>query len=175
MRRAPGLIDISRREFCAFACLGLALPACIDNDASAIKTGGLDGSDTTKPPDAGTVQQGDAGIAATCSGSFIDVGLPSSFVLNTPKYFSSNSFFVVRDAMGLYALTSRCSHQQVTLTIQSTKFHCNAHGADFKFDGSVIDGPTSKVLVHYAMCTMSSGHVGVQPSMTVSASTRLVA
>ena len=49
--------------------------------------------------------------------------------------------FIVRDANGLYALTSRCPHQGVTLSAQTStsKFHCNAHGADFTFNGAVID------------------------------------
>ena len=174
MKRAPGLIDISRREFCAFACIGLVVPACIDNDAGAIQTGGLNGSDGSKPPDAGTSQQ-DGAVTGSCGGSFVDVGTPASFVLNMPKYFSANALFVVRDANGLYALTAKCSHQHVICNVQSTKFHCPAHGADFTYNGAVIDGPTSTPLVHYSMCTITGGHVGVQPSMTVSAATRLVA
>ena len=48
--------------------------------------------------------------------------------------------FIVRDAGGLYAVSSRCTHQGVTLTAQSTKFHCAAHGADFSLTGAVPDG-----------------------------------
>jgi Rieske Fe-S protein len=188
MRRADGLIvhsrpesqNVSRREFCAFACLGAAfLAACTDNDAGAIQTGGLNGSDGTMPPDGSSPPTdgngGDSGTGATCAGTNTDVGLASSFITNKPKYFSSGNFFVVRDANGLYALTARCTHQGVTVSDTGTKFHCNAHGADFTYNGAVIDGPTSTALKHYAMCTLAGGHVAVQTQTVVSASTRLVA
>jgi nitrite reductase/ring-hydroxylating ferredoxin subunit len=181
MRRAKGLVDISRREFCAFTCLGLALPACLDNDHGAIQTGGLTGSDGTLLPDASVpgdgMMGGDGGVAATCSGTFFDVGAASSFVLNQPKMFGSpNYIIVVRDAGGLYAMTSKCTHQHVIVNAwNGTSFHCNAHGADFRIDGSVLDGPTSKTLPHYAMCTIAGGHVGVETTMTVSSTQRLVA
>ena len=173
---------LSRRDFCAYACLGAAFAGCIDGGSGAVQTGGLNGSDGTLPPDSGTILPPDGGGSGSgsavgqCVGTNVDVGLASSFVANVPKAFGSpNYFFVVRDANGLYALTSKCSHQHVVLTPTSTQFHCNAHGADFTFNGAVIDGPTSKALVHYAMCTLPNGHVGVQTAMTVSASTRLVA
>jgi nitrite reductase/ring-hydroxylating ferredoxin subunit len=183
VRRAKGLVDISRRDFCAFACLGIALPACLDGDHGAIQTGGLTGSDGTLLPDAsvpgdGMQGGGDGGVAASCSGSFFDVGAASSFVLNQPKQFNSpNYIFVVRDAAGLYAMTTKCPHKQVILNNYSgSTFFCPAHGAQFHLDGSVLPfGPTSKSLTHYAMCTISGGHVGVETSMIVSATQRLVA
>ena len=185
MRRASGLrsldappsFELSRRDFCALACLTLAT-SCVDGNTRAIETGGLDGSDGTLPPDASTIiPPGDGGVVAgACSGTNIDVGLATSFVANIPKLFASpNYFYVIRDSNGLYALTSKCSHQHVQLNISGTQFHCPAHGADFTFNGAVIDGPTNKVLVHYAMCTLPNGHVGVQTAMQVTAATRLVA
>jgi len=188
MRRASGLrsldaptaIDLSRREFCTFACLGVAFAGCVDGDTGAVQTGGLNGSDGTLPPDAagsGSGSNPDGGtMAGACSGTNVDVGLASSFVANVPKAFGSpNYFFVVRDSNGLYALTSKCSHEHVVINVSGSQFHCPAHGADFTFNGAVIDGPTNKALVHYSMCTLPNGHVGVQTAITVSASTRLVA
>jgi nitrite reductase/ring-hydroxylating ferredoxin subunit len=182
MRRAKGLVDISRREFCAYTCLGLALPACLDGDRGAIQTGGLTGSDgnplpDARPPGDGMMQGGDGGTGATCTGTFFDVGAASSFVLSTPKMFGSpNYLIVVRDGGGLYAMTSKCTHQHVVVNPwDGSSFHCNAHGADFSITGSVIDGPTFTTLPHYAMCTIAGGHVGVETSMIVSATQRLVA
>jgi nitrite reductase/ring-hydroxylating ferredoxin subunit len=157
------------------------LPACLDGDHGAIQTGGLTGSDGTLLPDAGSpgdgmMMGGDGGVAS-CSGTFFDVGAASSFVINTPKMFGSpNYIIVVRDAGGLYAMTSKCTHQHVVVNPwDGSSFHCNAHGADFSLTGSVIDGPTSKALPHYAMCTISGGHVGVETSTVVAATQRLVA
>jgi len=181
MRRAKGLIELSRREFCGFVCLGAAFAAaCTDGETGAVQTGGLNGSDGTLPPDGGPSDGnsgGDGGtMAGACSGTYVDVGLASSFIANKPKIFGSpNYFFVVRDANGLYALTSKCTHEHVVVNDTGARFLCPAHGAEFTYNGAVIAGPTSTPLVHYAMCTLPNGHVGVQTPMHVSASTRLVA
>lgn len=180
MKRVPALTEVSRREFCAFAC-GAALAGCFSDSGGAVQTGNLDGSDGTSGPDASTVGPTDGGThtdggAATCSGTYFDVGAPASFLLNTPKQFGSpNYIYVVRDANGLYALTSKCTHQGVVTQPQGSEFHCNQHGANFSFTGTVITGPANKPLQHYAMCTLANGNVGVQTSIKVDASTRLVA
>jgi cytochrome b6-f complex iron-sulfur subunit len=88
-------------------------------------------------------------------------------------YFSSGGFFVVRDSGGLYALTSKCTHQGATLEAETSDFYCPRHGAEFNLDGTVTKGPASTNLPHYAMCLLSSGHAAVDTSMTVSQSTRL--
>ncbi len=170
-------------------CLGIALVhnACTDGDGTSIvDTGALDGPDGSHgsgsgsgshnpPPDA-NMGGGDGGTAASCpSSGATDVGTPSTFTLNKPVYFSSGNFFVVRDSGGLYALTARCTHQGVTVEDSSGEFFCPAHGATFDYDGNVTNGPAFTNLVHYEMCTMSNGHVGVVKSTTVSQSTRLVA
>ncbi|CAN5643979.1 hypothetical protein BH11MYX1_BH11MYX1_52160 [soil metagenome] len=184
MKRAPELVELSRRDFCAFACLGITLASgCLDSGSGSVQTGGLDG--TNGGPDAGSgaavhhdaaVGTPDAPVtAATCSGSFTDVGAASTYTLNTPKYVSAIGMFVIKDASGFYALTAKCTHQGVTLTRQTTKFHCNAHGADFTFTGAVIDGPTTKALQAYAMCTLANGNLGVETTVKVASTVRLVA
>src|SRR5450432_2412736 len=117
MKRAPGLIEVSRRDFCAFACLGAAgatLAACFDSGKGAVQTGGLDGtgdgngtvdaptggggggggsgSNVQGHPDGG-MGSTDGGVAATCSGTYTDVGATSSYTLNTPKYVSAIKMF----------------------------------------------------------------------------------
>jgi Rieske Fe-S protein len=72
-------------------------------------------------------------------------------------------------------LTARCTHDGVTISAESSDFYCPAHGATFNFNGTVTQGPAFTNLVHYAMCTLANGHVGVIKSQTVSQSQRLVA
>lgn len=191
MKRATGLIELSRRDFCAFACLGTAgaaLAACFDSGQGAIQTGGLDGtpdapssgagsgSSVTSHPDGGTASTPDGGIVATCAGTYTDVGAPSSYTLNVPKFVSSIAMFVVKDTSGFYAMTSKCTHQGVGLNNYSGgSFHCDAHGADFNINGAVLDGPTSKALQHYSMCTLASGNLGVETTIKVVATVRLMA
>lgn len=182
MRRVPGLVDISRREFCALAGgMGLLLAGCVDGDTSVVQTGPLGSSESpdagrgSGTPDGSTMPPGDAGSMAMCTGSPTDVGLPSTFMMNTPVYFSTAKFFVVRDAGGLYAVTAKCTHEGIACTVSSARFRCPKHGALFTFDGAIISGPVTKPLVHYAMCLMTNGHVGVTPNALVPATTRLVA
>jgi len=174
MRRARGLVEFSRRDFCALAG-SLALAACTQGH-SGIETGPLGaGDDDGTPPDATISQDAavDAPPAATCGTGAIDVGAPSSFVLNTPKYFSNGNLFVVRDSGGLYALTARCTHEGKTCSVQGQNIHCPRHNAFFTFDGAVVSGPVSQPLKHFAMCTLANGNVGVMTNQTVAAATRL--
>jgi nitrite reductase/ring-hydroxylating ferredoxin subunit len=182
MRRAPGLVELSRRDFCVFAG-SLALIGCTDGGLGAVQTGPLGGGDDTGPPLDGrpvdapgtTTPPGDAPSGAVCSGSPIDVGAPSTIVLNTPVYHSTGKFFVMRDSGGVYALSGACTHEGVACTVSGTRFRCPRHGALFTFDGAIVSGPVTKALVHYSMCVMSNGHLGVLTSSLVPATTRLVA
>ncbi len=187
MRRARGLVEVSRRDFCALAG-GLLLAGCTDGGLGAIQTGPLGGGDDTQPSDAhvggadgaamtdGGVtdgSMGDAAVGPVCTGAPTDVGAPTAFTLNTPVYFSAGRFFVVRDGGGVYALSAACTHEGVICGVSSMKFRCPRHGAQFTLNGAIVSGPVNKPLVHYAMCTMSNGHLGVTTSSIVPAATRL--
>lgn len=179
MRRARGLVEYSRRDFCAIAG-GLLLAGCTDGDLGAIQTGPLGGGDDAPPIDArgttgGDASMADASMGAVCTGSPTDVGAPTAFTLNTPVYVSSGRFFVVRDSGGVYAVSAACTHEGVTCTVSSMKFRCPRHGALFTFNGAIVSGPVSRPLVHYSMCTMSNGHLGVTTASIVPATTRLSA
>ncbi len=182
MKRSDELAIVTRRGFCGgiASCLGLTLVSCKDGDFRIVETGPLIGSDDS-PVDASTAgdassdgsTDGGGGMCPTTGAT--DVGAPSTFSLLTPVYFSSGNFFVVRDSGGLYALTAKCTHAGVTVTAETSDFYCMQHGARFDFDGNVTLGPAALPLVHYAMCTLASGHVGVIRSQTVPQSQRLVA
>jgi nitrite reductase/ring-hydroxylating ferredoxin subunit len=130
------------------------------------------GADARPAPDAAPTPDAST-TGPTCSTSFQDAGAPSSFVSGTAVYFRSMNLFVMRDSGGLYAVSSICTHEGATLTQRSTQFYCPRHGATFDLNGNVRSGPVSRGLVHYAMCVMSTGHVGVNPSQQTSQSTRL--
>ena len=188
MKRSTGLVELSRRDFCALASLGLAAAGCLGSGNGSVQTGGLDGTGDGNGggPDAGSgavthpdgsvaTTDGGTTTAATCSGTYTDVGAPSTYALNTPKYNSATKMFVIKDSSGYYALTAKCPHQGVTINYAPTSFHCPAHGADFTVTGAVIDGPTSKALQAYAMCTLANGNLGVETATKVASTVRLVA
>lgn len=198
MRRSEKLVELSRRDFCGLACLGLAVAACTSG-IGAIQTGGLDpGDGTSTPPDgsspdplqdagttgthdaagahdAGTTGSPDAATGVACTTTMIDVGAASAFALNTPVYVSAAKCFIVRDAGGLYAVSARCTHAGVTVAVSGTRYLCPAHGAQFQFNGDIISGPVSVPLSHFAMCNTTNGHVAVETSLTVSKTQRLMA
>jgi nitrite reductase/ring-hydroxylating ferredoxin subunit len=170
------------------ACLGLALVGCTDGSGSVVETGPLGGGGSpggNDGPDAGVTHMPDAAMGSgsgssgpqpTCPSTGVtDVGAPSTFTSGVATYFSSGKFFVVRDAGGLYALTARCTHEGATCVTQSTHFYCPRHGATFSINGDPTSGPVITGLVHYAMCTLANGHVGVILSQTVAKTDRLVA
>jgi nitrite reductase/ring-hydroxylating ferredoxin subunit len=181
MKRAPALVELTRRDFCAFAS-AIALVGCTSGP-SAIQTGGLTGDDDQGPPDApgttlhdASVIGGDAAPAPTCPATGVtDVGAAATFALNTPIYFAAQKIFVIRDSAGLYALTASCTHEGATCNIQNSEIYCPRHGAFFTLDGAVISGPPNRPLQHYAMCTLAGGHVGVVLATKVAATQRLVA
>ena len=171
MKRVDGLYDLSRRQFCAVAGaagIGAVLVACGSDDSSSID---------------GSVAGADAPAGGACTTGATDVGAPGAFALNAPVFVSSGKFFVVRDSGGLYALTALCTHEGAATCIGTssacsstgTQLFCPRHGAVFKFDGTVVRGPASTPLGHFAMCLLPNGHVGVTTSMRVAATTRLVA
>jgi len=165
MKRAPGLLTLSRREFCAavgLAAGGLAIVGCSSDGTSQL---GPDGS--VPPPDA-------SGSGSATCGTGTDVGPPMMFTLNTPVYVASGKFFVVRDSGGLFAVSARCTHQGVTIAVSGSQYRCPAHGAMFAFSGTVTGGPASVSLSHFSMCTLANGHVGVLAGTTVPAATRLM-
>ena len=179
MRRADGLVALSRRQFCGglATCLGLAtLSGCVDGDISPVSTGPLGAGSSNEQPDASVINPPDGGVTASCPASGVsDVGAASTFVANTPTYFSTGKFFVVRDAGGLYAVSARCTHEGATCVTQSGNFYCPRHGAKFDYNGGIISGPVITGLTHYAMCTLANGHVGVVAAQTVPKTQRLAA
>ena len=190
MKRASQLVELSRRDFCGLACVGVALAAC-SNGIGAIQTGALGAGDDNATPDApdhqldpdggitphdaasGSPDAGSSNVA--CTTTMVDVGAASSFTLNAPVYVSAAKCFIVRDAGGLYAVSAKCTHEGAIMVVQGADYYCPRHGAKFKFDGTIVSGPVSIPLVHYAMCNGANGHVSVETSLTVAKTQRLVA
>jgi nitrite reductase/ring-hydroxylating ferredoxin subunit len=175
-RIALPVVQPSRRDLCTgvlAGALGLFIAGCVDA-GDGVGTGSTlpesDDLDGGLGADSGL--GGDAGLGATCSGGEVDVGPPSMFAA-TPVLISASQVYVVRDAGGLYALSSRCTHNNVGLGVSSGRFRCPRHGALFTVDGVIISGPVSRGLVHYSLCILGNGHVGLNRSVPVANAVRL--
>lgn len=192
MRRSKELVELSRRDFCGFACVSL-VAACTpgSNPVSTGPLGGGDDDDTTgdassggpdgpsgggpdastPPHDAGMTSP-DASMKVACTTTSVDVGAAATFAMNAPVYNASAKAFVVRDAQGLFAVSAKCTHEGQILIVQNGYLYCTRHGAKFKYDGTIVSGPVTKALAHFAMCD-SGNDVAVEPSVTVATSQRL--
>jgi Rieske Fe-S protein len=81
-----------------------------------------------------------------------------------------------RDAGGLYAMTTTCTHQGCEVepsgTGSSATLNCPCHGSRFDRNGNVIRGPAGSPLVHFAVTVDASGNITIHGDQRVDASTR---
>jgi nitrite reductase/ring-hydroxylating ferredoxin subunit len=180
---------ISRRGFCGGSIAAVALGACGGGDPR-ISVGGIDGGfdlasvstgpvlDLSQPPGSDLATHEDlAGqkspdlASGSCSGT-VSGGAASAIVEGTPVFISASKLYVCRDAGGLYAMTSVCTHQGCKVTPEATDFYCNCHGATFDLNGQSPTSPAKKPLNHYALCVNAAGDIEIDPSQIVDPSTR---
>ena len=125
-------------------------------------------SDLSKPAD--LTQQ----PVNNCSG-LVECGVAADITDGSAKRYTDNynyDFFVCRDAAGLYALSSLCTHDYRPVKKQTTRFYCPYHGATFDLNGQKPTKPAYKALEHYAVCVDASGNVQVDYNTVVDPSTR---
>lgn len=99
----------------------------------------------------------------------------ADYKMNALRVLSAN-IAVGLDSGGLYAMSSVCTHAGCLLednaeTI-SAGLSCPCHGSTFDGNGNVTGGPARTPLQHYAVTVAADGHVTVDGSKPVSASTR---
>jgi Rieske Fe-S protein len=116
-----------------------------------------------------------SGSTATCSGS-VNAGPASAIALNTAQNITQSTadFWLCRDSKGLYALDNYCPHRGCNVNLQTDNtFYCYCHGAQFGLDGSRLNTVSPSPMFHLAVCIDGSGNAIVDPSKTVSATTRV--
>jgi Rieske Fe-S protein len=74
------------------------------------------------------------------------VRLPESLAPGTAFVPPGRSVAVVRDAQGVYAISTVCTHLGCIVKQAVDGFHCPCHGSRFAPDGSVVRGPAPKAL-----------------------------
>jgi len=85
--------------------------------------------------------------------------------------------YVARDANGIYAMTSTCTHAGCDMiasgSVSASGIHCNCHGSVFDKDGNVTSGPANAALAHFEVSVDTTGAITVHGGKTVSQSTRV--
>jgi Rieske Fe-S protein len=166
---------LSRREFCAIAGAGLVafqLPGC--GEGAPASDGGA-GDLAQAPTDLLPPPGSDLAGASCGPASSVDGGPESLITSGQARFTQAGHFFVCRDAAGLYALTSVCTHQgcDVGFVSESAGFECPCHGSQYDFQGRVTRGPAPLPLDHLAVCVAADGEVFVDPNTVVPTTKRL--
>ena len=74
------------------------------------------------------------------------VTLPQSLPLGGVFIPPGRPIAIVRDADGVFAISTVCTHLGCLVKQGSEGFHCPCHGSQFAADGSVVRGPAPKSL-----------------------------
>jgi Rieske Fe-S protein len=109
------------------------------------------------------------------------LGAPTAFELDRPDAYSVGSAthlaeagaWLLRDAGGLYAISTRCSHLGCTVERQADGFRCPCHGSRFSPEGQVQNGPATRPLSYLKLSLAGQGHVVVHTDQPAEPSARL--
>jgi nitrite reductase/ring-hydroxylating ferredoxin subunit len=122
-------------------------------------------------------------VGAGCSGSDEpeDARIPvaGTNVRDVPVGFlgtTGTRMLLGRDAGGLYAMTSVCTHNQCDLTVYGTLsasgISCKCHGSGFSRTGAAIRGPAFNPLNHFRVDVAPDGAITVDSKTIVDAAVR---
>lgn len=103
------------------------------------------------------------------------VALPESLAPGEAYLPPGRSVAVFRDADGVHAVSTVCTHLGCIVKREGTGFTCPCHGSLFAADGHVLKGPAPKALPWLAVTRLAAGTYLVDESKTVAAGTKVIA
>ena len=93
--------------------------------------------------------------------SFFPIGTLSNFKINTVTWIRYRSLFIIRNEIGIGALSSECTHLGCTVRKTASGFECPCHGAVFDPQGEVVFGPARAPLPWYEVALLSDGQLWI--------------
>jgi cytochrome b6-f complex iron-sulfur subunit len=87
------------------------------------------------------------------------VTLPETLVPGEPFVPAGRSVAIFRDAGGVYALSTVCTHLGCIVRREGAGFGCPCHGSAFALDGAVTKGPAPKALGWLKIAKAGDGFV----------------
>jgi Rieske Fe-S protein len=102
------------------------------------------------------------------------ITLPASLPEGQAFIPAGRSVAVFRDAQGVYAVSTVCTHLGCIVKSTPEGFECPCHGSRFSGDGAVLKGPAPKALP-WCSVTGSGGDYVVDEGATVPAGTKVSA
>jgi Rieske Fe-S protein len=107
----------------------------------------------------------------------IAAGNTSALAVGSLQVIAGQPVVIGRDAGGLYAMSTICTHQQCDMrsdgSITSAGLVCDCHSSIFDAQGQPTSGPASRALPHYAVEIATGGAITVHAGVTVSVATRV--
>jgi len=165
--------ELTRRRFCVLTGAGILAGACGSNPSSP-NDGGGGGADHGVPMDMAAPPLDLVNPECPINGKLY-AGPTSKFPVGMSTWFACSRALVLRDAAGLYAMTSICTHNQCDVQFDASNddFLCPCHLSTYDLNGAVTMGPATAPLVHYLVTIDANGNVIVDLGTTVPATTRL--
>lgn len=152
---APSRLDpepMARRDFLGLAALGAAGAAVL------FALGGI-------------LRLPKAAVLPSPSKRF-RVTLPESLAPGAAFLPPRRSVAVFRDASGVFAVSTVCTHLGCIVKSEADGFHCPCHGSRFAPDGAVLRGPAPKALPWLAVKREKDGTYVVDEGKVVPPGTR---
>jgi Rieske Fe-S protein len=103
----------------------------------------------------------------------IELDRPSVYPPGSATHLREAGAWLLRDAGGLYAISTRCPHLGCTVERQVDGFRCPCHGSRFSLDGVVLNGPAARSLSYLTLSLSGQGHAVVHTDQTTEPSARL--
>jgi nitrite reductase/ring-hydroxylating ferredoxin subunit len=101
------------------------------------------------------------------------VTLPASMAEGAAFIPPGRSVAIVRDAEGLYAISTVCTHLGCIVKRTQEGFECPCHGSRFGGDGQVVRGPAPKALSWLALQDTGGGTIMIDEGKVVAAGTKV--
>jgi nitrite reductase/ring-hydroxylating ferredoxin subunit len=157
----------SRRRFLTVIAAASVGAACGDEDGTELGAGGF----------AGVGGSGGDGPEPNLPEGFEAVGNLTGIPVGSLIEALGLDLLFGRDDVGVYAMTSRCTHEQCNMInnegiVSPGKIRCACHGSEFDSVGVPTMGPASAQLAHFAVFVDENGFIGVNTAMGVDPSTR---
>lgn len=126
---------------------------------------------------AATCLGGLSGCAVRLSGTYA-MGNVADVAVGGVLTIADTPLAVFRDAEGLWATTTICTHLQCDMlvdgSVSADEQVCDCHGSVFTGDGDVVQGPATAPLDNFAVSVDGEGEIVVDADALVDAGTRTV-
>lgn len=134
--------------------------------------GGESGEDDASAASEGTTSSSSGGGGGTFPQGYLDLGPVEALPVDSLVTVGAFELLVGRDADGVYAMTSRCTHKQCNMIGNDgigpgNITVCGCHDSAFDPNGLPLNGPATEPLPHFDVIINEVAHIGVNPDITV--------